>query len=214
MTSPAIPLTPLPCSLYSQESPYDCSFAQLAPPPIAGADGNDPLSPTDNADVDAVTEDYGIVSLRMPTTRGNILVIGNVLDIEAARRDLKGPDIENVHSRRDRIMALIEEDTELSERCKEIAKFLLVTWPSDFELFWTALVASILCLPAGVLILILVLSSSPGVQQGTGELFQAGIVLAGFGFVSLLAAIAICVTGFPKKYRMERELLNADAETA
>jgi hypothetical protein len=213
MTSHAMRLTPMHCSLYDQETPYECSLAQSAPPPIAGADGDGPQFGTESADVDSVTEDYGIVSLRMPTSRGNILVIGNVLDIEAARRDLKQQSGEDVDGRRKRIMALIEEDTELSERSKEIAEFLLVKWPNQFTGFLILLVWVVVCLPSGVITLASIFSPGRGGQQASADAFEVAIVFTGFGLLFLFCDIVICVTDFPKKCRMERELMNARAET-
>jgi hypothetical protein len=122
----------------------------------------------------------GITSLRTPTARGNVLVVGNTIDVEALERE-----VTEIVS--DRISRLIENDSALPPDVKEAAVELCHMLESPRGKFWCW------CLFGGI-------AAIPGLLQfiigavlvGAGDVMALiGAGLLGVGLVVILIGVAV-----------------------
>jgi uncharacterized membrane protein YciS (DUF1049 family) len=111
-------MAPVDPSLYSRESPY-----ALPSPSLARNRFQSPEFPDDPFNPDA--PDCGVLSLRTPTERGNVLVVDNVLDLRALELEVKRNCCESTSDRELRITYLLLGDRELKWQAKMIAPKLL-----------------------------------------------------------------------------------------
>jgi hypothetical protein len=160
------------------------------------------------------TYDYGVISLRVPTARGNILVVNDAFDLPALRREIKREcctcgDI--LRGRTGRITQLIRDDSELTPHSKETALELVLFYSESKPIHMTAdLLGWMMVLPSlGVGLLILIMG------LGFPERF---LIIMGAAFLAVAAAGFLAIAGLwwcaaRERGRLENELVSSVSTT-